>query len=101
MSKLVATIEVKGLITRGQISGCPGAVDGGKRGQDRHHANGRQRTIRKFRHGRERTGYEILDEVVFNQVLVSFGREETTTTDHQRNPDRWNLLVWRDRLERT
>ena len=42
----------------GQISDGSGAVDGGKRGQDRHHANGRQRTIREFLHGRERIGLE-------------------------------------------
>ena len=40
----------------GQITGCAGRVDGGKRGQDRHRTDCWERTI--ILHGRERIGLE-------------------------------------------
>ena len=54
-----------------------------------------------FAEGFRGAGYEVLNAVVLNQVLVSFGDDETTATDHKRHTGRGNMLVRRYGLEGT
>ena len=51
-----------------------------------------------LRRGPAAAGYEVLNEVVLNQVLVSFGDAETTAQRHRGDPGRRHLLVRRHGL---
>jgi len=51
------------------------------------------RQARRFAEGLQRAGYQVLNEVVLNQVLVSFGEPEKTRRVIEGNPERWHLLV--------
>ena len=52
----------------------------------------------RFAEGLAAAGYEILNDVVLNQVLVSFGEPAETRARHRRHPGRRHLLVRRHGL---
>ena len=52
----------------------------------------------RFAEGLRAAGYEVLNDVVLNQVLVSFGDAETTRRVIAAHPGRRHLLVRRHRL---
>ncbi len=56
------------------------------------------RHARRFAEGLAAAGYQVLNDVVLNQVLVSFGDAETTNACDRRDPGRRYLLVWRHDL---
>ena len=58
-----------------------------------------ERTCRhatRFAEGLAAAGYQVLNEVVINQVLVSFGDAETTRRVLAAHTAGWNLLGGRD-----
>ena len=51
------------------------------------------RCAKRFADGLAGAGYEILNDVILNQVLVSFGSPETTGAGDRRHPGGRHLLV--------
>ena len=56
------------------------------------------RYARRFAEGLKSAGYEVLNEVVLNQVLVSFGSAERTRAGGRQGPGGRHLLVRRHRM---
>ena len=56
------------------------------------------RQARRFAEGLRAAGYEVLNDVVLNQVLVSFGDADATNRGHRRHPGGRHLLVRRHGL---
>ena len=56
------------------------------------------RQARRFAEGLRAAGYDVLNDVVLNQVLVSFGDAEPDQPGHRRGAGGRHLLVWRDGL---
>ena len=53
---------------------------------------------RRFADGLRERGYEILNDVVINQVLVSFGTPESNTRDRRQDSGRRRAVVRHDRV---
>ena len=54
------------------------------------------RLARRFADGIRAAGYDVLNDVVLNQVVVDFGDPARTGGHHRRGPERGNLLVRAD-----